>query len=112
MGNSHVLILLSKNEWVQFVRYLIGTPAPGQPKDPNGVSMTENEITDLFLLFLRKLDVSTSSSTPTQGSLGNKLKDGLKQEEGKQLLTKEELEMRDLRLELQLVDALFDKWYK
>lgn len=24
MGNAHVLVLLSKNEWVQFVRFLLG----------------------------------------------------------------------------------------
>ena len=28
------------------------------------------------------------------------------------LLTKDELELRDLKLDLKEVDALFDKWYK
>ena len=59
MGNSHVLVLVSRNEWVQFVRYLLGILPPGQ-KDPNGVSMNENEITDLYLLLLKKLDAPTN----------------------------------------------------
>ena len=28
------------------------------------------------------------------------------------MLTKAELELRDLRLDMAIVDALFDKWYK
>lgn len=35
-----------------------------------------------------------------------------KKDINKDILTKAELELRDLRLDLATVDVLFDKWYK
>lgn len=80
------------------------------PQAPRDQQFTESEIGDMFLLFCKKLEVPGAKPADNNGKRGASPSSDPKLKE--QLLTKSELELRDLRLDLAVIDTIFDKWYK
>jgi hypothetical protein len=115
---NHPDIKLFKPDFVTFLKLCLTGPQPSggfAQARSREQPFSDSELGDLFLLFCKRLEgpppaepslnlANSKKSAPTSSKK--------EKEQAAQLLTRAELELRDLKLDLAQVDVLFDKWFR